>query len=350
MSRTGEFLPKGETTKFFWGSDRMSRGSVHSPAPAWRVGLFLLLATFAFGSAARAGEKLRVGIPATAAFSFMPVEFAEKLGIYKKNGVEVEQIVLLGSGKLHQAMSAGAIDIAVGAGTDFAFLVKGAPELGIAATAGQPLDMGFVVPYDSPAKTADDLRGKKLGISTVGALTDWLAHRLAQLKGWKPEELIEVAVGSDKNAEAAFIVTHQIDAMITGSASGLQLEETQRGRLLFPASDIVGDFIDHAIFASHDILTKDPAAVRAFLKSWFETVAYEKTHRAETIAEAVKEMRRSEAVEAKEYDLVLKMYSDDGRFPASGLKVMARSFVELGLLDTEPDLTKYYTEKYLPGM
>ena len=112
-------------------------------------------------------DNARVGIPATEAFSFMAVDFGNDLGIYAKNGIEVERVVLLGSAKEHQAMTAGAIDIAAGAGTDFAFLVKGAPERAVAATAGPPVDMGFVVLYDSPAKTSDDLHGKKL--STVGA-------------------------------------------------------------------------------------------------------------------------------------------------------------------------------------
>jgi hypothetical protein len=29
--------------------------------------------------------------------------------------------------------------------------------------------------------------------------------------------------------------------------------------------------------------------------------------------------------------------------------VLARSFVELGTLDKEPDMSKLYTEKFLPG-
>lgn len=299
---------------------------------------------------ASALDKVRVGIPATGAFSFMPADFGDHLGIYAKNGVEVERVVLLGSAKLHQAMTAGGIDIAAGAGTDFAFLVKGAPELAVAATAGPPLDMGFIVPYDSPAKTSNDLQGKKIGISTVGALTDWLAHRLYQVKHWDLKDLHEVAVGSDKAAEASFIITHQIDTMITGATSGLQLEETQRGRLLFPASEIVGDFLDHAIYATNDVMQKDPQAVRGFLKGWFETIAYERAHRDETIAYAVTAMKRSLAVETEEYDLVMPMFSSDGKFPASGLKVLAQSFVELGQLDSEPDLAKYYTEKFLPKM
>jgi ABC-type nitrate/sulfonate/bicarbonate transport system substrate-binding protein len=297
---------------------------------------------------AEALDKVKVGIPATEAFSFMAVDFGTDLGIYARNGIEVERVVLLGSAKLHQAMTAGAIDVAAGAGTDFAFLVKGAPELAVAATAGPPLDMGFVVPYDSPAKTSDDLKGKKLGISTMGALTDWLAHRLTQVKGWDPKDLVEITVGSDKAAEASYIMTHQIDAMITGASSGLQLEESKRGRLLFPASEIVGDFLDHAIFATNTVMKDDPQAVRAFLKGWFETIAYERAHRDETIAYAVKAMRRSVEIETKEYDLVTPMFSADGKFQTSGLKVLARSFVELGQLETEPDLTKYYTEEFLP--
>ena len=311
------------------------------------VALIFIALTCAIRPAA-ALDKVKVGIPATEAFSFMAVDFGNDLGIYAKNSIEVERVVLLGSAKLHQAMTAGAIDIAAGAGTDFAFLVKGAPELAVAATAGPPLDMGFVVPYDSPAKTSDDLRGKKLGISTVGALTDWLAHRLTQVKGWDPKDLVEIAVGSDKAAEASYIMTHQIDAMITGASSGLQLEETKRGRLLFPASEIVGDFLDHAIFATNTIMKDNPQAVRAFLQGWFETIAYERGHRDETIAYAVKAMRRSPAIETKEYDLVMAEFSADGKFQASAVKVMARSFVELGQLDTEPDLTKYYTEEFLP--
>lgn len=294
-----------------------------------------------------AAEKLKVGVPATEAFSFMAVDFADHLGNFRKHGIEVEKVTLLGSAKLHQAMIADAIDIAVGAGSDFSYLVKGAPEIAVAAMAGPPLLMGFIVPYDSPAKTADDLRGKKIGISTVASLTDWLAHRLAQQKGWAPAELITVTVGADKSAETAYIVTHQIDAMVTASASGLQLEETKRGRLLFPASDLVSDFLTHAIYATNRIARDDPAAVRAFLRAWFETIAYERAHRAETIQFAQIATKRSEAVETKEYDLVMPMYSADGRFQPSGLEVLAQSFVDLKILDAKPDLKKYYTEEFL---
>ena len=143
-------------------------------------------------------------------------------------------------------------------------------------------------------------------------------------------------------------MTHQIDAMITGASSGLQLEETKRGRLLFPAprSSAISSITRSS--RPNTIMKDNPQAVRAFLKGGFETIAYERAHRDKTIAYAVKAMRRSPEIETKEYDFVMPEFLPDGRFQANALKVMARSFVELGQLDSEPDRTKYHTEKFLP--
>jgi hypothetical protein len=42
------------------------------------------------------------------------------------------------------------------------------------------------------------------------------------------------------------------------------------------------------------------------------------------------------------------MFSDSGRFSPRALAVIQRSFVDLKLVDKEPDLTKYCTEQFLP--
>jgi hypothetical protein len=45
----------------------------------------------------------------------------------------------------------------------------------------------------------------------------------------------------------------------------------------------------------------------------------------------------------------MPMFSDDGRIKASALKVLAKSFVELNTLPAEPDMSKLYTEAFLPA-
>jgi len=43
------------------------------------------------------------------------------------------------------------------------------------------------------------------------------------------------------------------------------------------------------------------------------------------------------------------MFNRTGRFDPKALDVLARSFVEMGMLPNEPDVTKLITEQYLPG-
>jgi len=43
------------------------------------------------------------------------------------------------------------------------------------------------------------------------------------------------------------------------------------------------------------------------------------------------------------------MFSDSGRFDPKALATLAGSFVELGLLPEKPDMSKLYTEQFLPA-
>lgn len=295
-----------------------------------------------------AADKLRVGNPSAQAFPFIPFEIAVRKGFFAANGIDAERIDLSGGAQLHQAMAAGALDIALAAGPDLAFVAKGAPEIGVAAMAGPPLFLGIIVGYDSPIKTVKDLKGKRIGVPN-GALLQWLTKKMMQNEGWGPDDLTQVTVGGDWPSEIAPLVTHQIDAVESAAALGFQLETTKQGRLLMTTGDIVQDFLQHVIFASNKIVADNPDAVRHFLKAWFETVAFMKANKPETVEIAMSVTKFSPEVESKEYDLVMPMMFTDGHFPAAALRTIQDSVVEMGLLDSKPDMTKLYTEAYLPN-
>jgi NitT/TauT family transport system substrate-binding protein len=294
-------------------------------------------------------DNIRVGNPSVQSFSFLPLRLGIMHGFFAKYGIEVEEVTLNGSAKLHQAMTAGSLDIGLGSGTDLIFLVKGVPEIAVASMAGPPLLLGVVVPYDSPAQTADDLNGKRIGISTVNSLTQWLMRELARQKRWNSDSLTYVTVGAELPNQVAALVTGQIDAVVSSSALGFQLAEARRARLLFPASDIVQDFMIHTIYASEQLAQKNPDAVRRFLKGWFDAIAFMRAHRDETMRASRERTNFSIPVEEKQYDLEMPMFSDTGRFEPRALATIRRSFVDLHLIDQEPDLTKYCTEQFLPG-
>ena len=57
---------------------------------------------------------------------------------------------------------------------------------------------------------------------------------------------------------------------------------------------------------------------------------------------------KDEEITGRVYDELMPMFSDDGRFHADALAVLAKSYVELKTLPEEPDMKKLFTEAMLP--
>ena len=72
-------------------------------------------------------------------------------------------------------------------------------------------------------------------------------------------------------------------------------------------------------------------------------------NKAETVAIAGAVIDKDADNVSRTYDEVMPMFSDTGRFKPSALAVLAKSFVELGTLPAEPDMSKLYTEAFLPA-
>jgi len=103
------------------------------------------------------------------------------------------------------------------------------------------------------------------------------------------------------------------------------------------------------IFATNNLIATRPDTIRAFLKGWFETIAFMRANKAETVAIDTQVLQKDTDVISRTYDDVMPMFTDDGHFNKKGLDVLAKSFVDLHTLPTEPDMSKLYTEAFLPS-
>ncbi len=301
---------------------------------------------------ARAAETLRVGKAVVENIGFIPLDVGMEYGIFDKQGLAIEELNFAGGAKIAQAMVAGAVDVSLSAGPDMAFVAKGAPEIAVASIAESASFMAFCVGSQSTARGIDDLRGKKIGITSPGSLTDWLAGELNRVKGWTDEgdRVSKVAIGGSTPATIAALKTGQVDASIGSMQLGYQLEEHREGRLLFDCSQYVGPIELYTIFANTALLRQNPDRARRFLKGWYETVAFMKSHKAETVQVAAKVMGDSPAVASRTYDSLMVKFSSDGKFAPQALDTLATSFRDLKTLDGPVDMTKLYTEEFLPKM
>jgi ABC-type nitrate/sulfonate/bicarbonate transport system substrate-binding protein len=309
--------------------------------------LITLLAVTLLAATSASAETLRVGKAGREAFSFVPLDVGVRTGLFKQQNLDIEIANFGGDAKLQQAMAADGIDIALGSGPGLAFIVKGSPVKGIAAMAGPPLLFALVVRNDGAVNTVDDLKGRKIGVSTVGSVTSWIISEVSRQRGWGFDGIVQVPIGENA-ARVAAVRSKALDGCIVDLASALNYAQHGDGRIVLRFGDLVKDFIIHVIFATDKAIAERPEALRGFLKGWFETIALMRRDKAQSVAIAADVMGTDAPTAGKIYDDLMPMFSDTGRFDEKALAVLRRSFVEMKTLPDEPDMSKLYTEAFLP--
>jgi NitT/TauT family transport system substrate-binding protein len=301
---------------------------------------------------APAQTKIRLGKAQAQNFAFLAADVGLAAGIFKRHGIDLEIANFGGDARLVQAMSADAIDVAFGGGPTIAFEVKGAPMLAIAALANRPDTIMLVVAKDGPIKSEADLKGRTVSVSTTGSLTYWLAQELSKelsrAHGWGSDG-IKIAPLGTTTAQAAALKTRQVDGVVTETSTVLRLVEEGTGRILVRFGARIPEFHVHVVFARNAVIERSPEALRNFITAVLESVQYMRDHKEETIAAAMRVAEVSKSVATANYEELMPVFNPTGRFDARALDVLARSFVEMGSLAEKPDMSKLYTEAFLPG-
>lgn len=311
-------------------------------------GFATALAALALTVASVKAEPLRVAKPAAIGFGFSMLDVGIEAGIFKNHGVEVQSVVLAGSAKQQQALVANAIDISMGAGTDLAFLVKGAPEKAVAALAGPPLNFVVMVRNDGKINTVDDLKGKRISASTVGSITYWFASQIAVSRHWTGADALTIVPLGDFDAMRAALTTGNIDAISATLEGALLLEKAGSGKLLLKFGDFIHPFLTHVAYASDTLIAQHPDELRRFLAGWFDTVAWSKAHKDEMLKYSMETTKLPLDVSSRAYDAELPMFPTDGHFKPDEVASVEKALMETGQLDKIPDNSKIITEAYLP--
>jgi len=317
----------------------------------WFGGVAVSLAIgLALSGAAASQElvKLRLAKSVAGSIAFAGLELGQKTGIWKKHGFDVEVFTFGGDAQMQQAFVSGSIDFGLGSGPGMGFHAKGVPAVAVAALAGPPLNMSFLVRKDDNAiNTGADIKGKRVGVTTIGSLTDWLARQYSLKMGWGPDGVEIVAAGGIK-ARLASMMSGEVPVQVSSVPSANEVVEAGEGKIVALLGEMVPDFHTHVIFASTDMVENNPQRVSEFLKAWFEIVQYMRDNRPETVKNAAQIMEVRESVIEASYDDEMHMLSDDGAFNPAAIEVIRNSFVDLGILDTVPEAKEIYTDKFVP--
>jgi NitT/TauT family transport system substrate-binding protein len=292
-------------------------------------------------------DTLHVGKAVFSSFPFAALDVGTDAGIWKSLNLDVDGIAFKGDAQVQEGLTAGSIDIGLGSGPAMAYRSKGVPAIAVAVMAGRPLDMALVVAKGSDIKTLAALKGKRIGVTTAGSLTDWLARQVSTGQGWGSDGVVILPLGAMETRVSA-LGTGQIAASVHDLTEAYEIERVGKGTILTLFGDIVKDFDTHVIFAHDNLIAQRPQVLQRFLKGWFTTVAYMRTHKDASIKTIARVMHVDEAVVAKSYPADMAMMSNDGTFSQAALDVVRKSVADLGMYDQPLDPKNMYTTRFVP--
>jgi NitT/TauT family transport system substrate-binding protein len=296
--------------------------------PAWKILCLsilalapILLAVVGNAAAPSGGglEKLTVAIPAISP-SMSIMQVTNQAGIFKKHGLDVTIQYIEGGTRTTQALIASEIKIALIAGPDVVNAqLAGSDVVTIASVADRFTD---ILVTGKDVKTTEDLKGKKLGVSQFGTVSDFASRfALKELNLDPAKEITILQIGGEQARIGALKAGH-IDAGLV-DASLTPMMRSLGFNILYSFLDSPLRFQFTCVAASKAYLKQNPETVRKFMRGFVEGIKYYKSNKTQTV-NIMSTWMRTEDKEGvgRAYDIYAKILEQKPYPSLEGLKAV----------------------------
>ena len=258
------------------------------------------------GAEAQELRKVQVAIPAitpvSAAFAI-----AKDRDYYREEGLDVELIVMP-SAVGTQALIGGNVKFSTQGGAALPAALRGAPIRLLFSTFSRPMFWLFAKPE---IRSIADLRGKKVGVSSLGSGPDSLVRDLLKkhgLEGGRDVAILPVGPGT---ARFYAMQAGSVEAaMLSIPANFMAQEAGFRELVSFIEQDMVE--LQGSILASEQLLQSEAALAEKFVRGTLKGFRAVRDNRSATIQVLTRFLRLQEETVGKIYDLIRPGMTQDG--------------------------------------
>ena len=287
--------------------------------------------------------QLVIGFSAYSA-AFMPAFVADRAGYFSQEGLSVKLIFFQSGVQLAQSLISGDTQIGMGS----------APELITAVNAGVKMravwgisnKMPFALISRPQIRTINDLKGKKIAVSSRASLSEFLAAYVLKYRGLDPQrDVTYLPIGGVPTRFAA-IQSGSVDASLISAA---HFEKARQAglNLLFMLEDLIPEWPLDIIYIREDFLANREAEFRAYLKAYQQGVATSKKNPEAAIASLQRSLRFDQAMAKEGYHSYVQSLPDDGRIAEKGLDLTVDQMFESGTIKKKFSMSELIDYRYI---
>jgi ABC-type nitrate/sulfonate/bicarbonate transport system substrate-binding protein len=260
-------------------------------------------------------KKIRLAIP-TLDIITLPLKMAQVKGLYQKEGLDVEIILIAGALGV-KAVLGNSVDFTTASGSILAAAVRGIDVKLVLIIASKPT---FDLVSEPKVQSFQQLKGKLVGISTRGGTFDHLTRLILEKNGLNPDKDVTIlALGRQDELHLA-LKAGMISAAIYSPPRNLMLLREGFHKLAFS-----GDYLPHypigGLGVTDETIKKKPAEILSFVKGTLKGLTHYRQNRAESIQFISKELNlNDESLAAQIFDWHGTVLADNGRADQAWMK------------------------------
>lgn len=286
--------------------------------------LALSLLVFCWWSASPAASQpttLHVGF--NGFYGATPLYVAQDAGIFRKHGFVLEMVFIAGGSLSTQALIGKSLDLLQTGGPPFLNAYLRGARLKIIG--GVTNILPYVLITGSRIKNAEQLRGKKIGISRFGSNTDFVVRLALGHLGLNPADVTVLQVGGSQSRLVA-LKAGTIDATVLSPEEALAAQKVGLNTLLdFVAKGV--EFPHVAMVAREETLQAQAPLVKRFMTAYVEGIRYFKTRKEEAVRKMMVLSRLNDReIAEKAFDVYMRSLPDDGKPTIKGLDAVLVDF------------------------
>ena len=254
-----------------------------------------------------------------------PLYLGNDAGIFKQQGLNLEMVFIPGGSLSLQALIGRSLDLLLTGGPPVANAYLQGAKIKIIGGVTNLLPYTFVVA--TGLRTAEQVKGRKIGISRFGSNTDYVVRLALDQLGLSAAQVQIIQVGGSQ-ARLVALKSGAIQATVLSPEEAMVAQKMGFSVLL--------DFIEKGIEFPHvnvvardDYLETQAQTVRTFMRTYVESVRYYKTHRGEAIKKIMELSKLPERQMAETvYEGSLRATPDDGKPTVKGMEVVLDSLAK----------------------
>jgi ABC-type nitrate/sulfonate/bicarbonate transport system substrate-binding protein len=220
-----------------------------------------------FPAPGAAAEKINASYGAISG-SMAPIWVAKEARLFDKQGLDLNLVYIPGGPRSVMSLIGNSVQFVNHSGMPALEAYQRGADTAMIASSMNQLEHAVVAQKN--ITSVEQLRGKVLGMSALGALTDIIMREALRYHGISEKEVTIIPVG-DEGARLSSLQTGRVQAVII---SGIQrLTATRMGfHVVIDLAQLPIEVSGSSILARRSYLTQNPEITLRFLKAWVEGV------------------------------------------------------------------------------